>query len=79
MTLKSKITLVARWSILALYNTSELKNNICDYKPFLSFIFPLRLVILALWELEYDSILVAVSYWGAMFLTYLMKTLNYWD
>ena len=79
MTLKSKITLVARWSIVALYNTSELKNNICDCKPSLSFIFPLRLGILALLELEYDSIFVAVSYRGAMFLTYLMKTLNYWD
>lgn len=79
MTLKSEITLVARWSIVALYNTSELKNNICDYKPSLSFIFPVRLGILALLELEYDSVLVAVSYRGAMFLTYLMKTVNYWD
>lgn len=78
MTVKSKITLVARWSIVALYNTSELKknNNIRDHKPSLSFILPLRLGILAVLELKYDSILLSVSYRGAMFLTYLMKTLN---
>lgn len=79
MTVKSKITLVARWSIVALYNTSGLKkkkNNIRDHKPSLSFILPLRLGILAVLELKYDSILLSVSYRGAMFLTYLMKTLN---
>ena len=78
MTVKSKITLVARWSIVALYNTSELKKkNTRDHKPSLSFIFSLRLDILAVLELKYDSILLSVSYRGAMFLTYLMKTLNY--
>lgn len=60
MAVKSKITLVARWNIMTLYNTCELKNSICDWKPSLSFISPLRLGMLSVLELEYDSILVSV-------------------
>lgn len=66
MAVKSKmLTLVARWSIVALYNTCELKIFVTINLPCL--IFPLRLGIISLLEFEYDCILVSVSYRGAIF------------
>ena len=40
---------------------------------------PVRLGVLSILELDREGVLVSVSYRGAMLLTYLTKTLNYWD
>lgn len=71
------LTLVARWGFVALYNTYVLKMFVTINLP--CFIVPLRLGIVSLLEPECNCILMSVSYCGAMFLTYLMKTFNYWD
>lgn len=64
--MKSKVlTLVARWGIVVLYNTCEIKMFVTINLP--CFIIPLRLGIVFLLELEYDCISVSVSYSGAVF------------
>lgn len=55
MTVKSKmLPQVARWRAMALSNSCELKSGISVCKPSLSFIFPLRLNIPPVLELNYD-------------------------